>query len=61
MPESIPISLVEGWITDLTAILKKESAATRTETDYLISKGMRHGIAQIRGNLKTWRRHQAYA
>ena len=53
MTESIPISLVAGWVNDLTAILKKASVEAKTDTDYLINKGMMHGIAQIEGRLKT--------
>ena len=60
MPESIPVSLVEGWINDLQSILKQESQEAETPSDFLINKGMRHGIAQIRGNITTWRRHQKY-
>ena len=61
MTESIPVSLVEDWINDLQSILKQESQEAETPTDLLINKGMRHGIAQIRGNITTWRRHQKYA
>ncbi len=58
MVEYIPISLVAGWITDLTAILKKESVKAKADTDYLINKGMRHGLDQIQHKIKTWIHHQ---
>ena len=60
MIETIPVGLVKGWINDLQSRLEQESQEAETPTDFLINKGMRHGIAQIRGNLTTWRRHQKY-
>jgi hypothetical protein len=60
MTESIPIGLVEGWIHDLTSILKSEVLEAKTGTDFSINQGMRHGIAQIQSRLNTWRRHKKY-
>ena len=61
MTESIPVSLVEGWINDLQSILKQESQETVTQTDHWINQGMRQGFRQIESRLKTWCRHQKYA
>ena len=58
MTASIPVSLLEGWIHDLSSILKQESHEAKTGTDLSINQGMRHGVAQIRSRLNTWRRHQ---
>lgn len=58
MSESIPASLVEGWISDLQSILKQESQEPKTGTEFLINKGMRHGLDQITSRLDTWLRHQ---
>ncbi len=60
MTESIPISRVEGWIHDLTSILKADFRGAKTAKDFSINQGMRHGIAQIQSRLNTWRRHQKY-
>ena len=60
MTESIPINRVEGWIHDLTSILKKASVESKTDVDHFVNKGVRHGIAQIQSRLSTWRRHQKY-
>ena len=61
MTAHIPVSLVEGWIINLTSYLEQASQEAETPTDLLINKGMRHGVAQIESRLKTWRRHQKYA
>src|SRR5271157_5416733 len=60
MTESIPISRVEGWIHDLTSILKADVREAKTGTDFSINQGMRHGLDQIQSRLNTWRSHQKY-
>ena len=60
MTESIPISRVEGWIHDLTSILKADVREAKTGKDFSINQGMRHGLDQIQSRLNTWRRHQKY-
>lgn len=56
MTQSIPISLLEGWITEMTSYLK--NASPKTETDLLINQGMRQGLRQIGHRIKTWVLHQ---
>ena len=58
MNTSIPVNIVEGWITELQAILKGAAQESKTQPDFLINKGMRHGVAQIGARLTTWLRHQ---
>ncbi len=58
MTESIPVSIVEDWITELQAILKGTAQEAETQPDFWINKGMRHGIAQIGGKIATWLRHK---
>jgi len=60
MVESIPLSLVEKWIHDLTSILKADVREAKTGKDFSINQGMRHGLDQIQSRLNTWRRHQKY-
>ncbi len=60
MTESIPISRVEGWIHDLTSMLKADVRGAKTSKDYSINQGMRQGLGQIQSRLTTWRRHQKY-
>ncbi len=60
MTESIPIRRVEGWIHDLTSILKSDIREAKTGKDFSINQGMRHGLDQIQSRLNTWRRHQKY-
>ncbi len=61
MIETIPVSVIEGWLNELQSILKTEVREGKTGTDFKINQGMRHGIAQIQSRLNTWRRHQQYA
>jgi len=58
MTESIPVSIIEDWITELQAILKGTAQEAETQPDFWINKGMRHGIAQISGKIATWLRHK---
>jgi len=58
MTESIQISVVESWISELQAILKQGSQESLTQTDLWINKGMRHGLDQIGHRITTWIRHQ---
>jgi hypothetical protein len=58
MTESIPVSIIEDWITELQAILKGTAQEAETRPDFWINKGMRHGIAQIGGKIATWLRHR---
>jgi hypothetical protein len=58
MTESIPIALLEGWISELQSILKAEFREAKTGTDFKINQGMRHGLDQIRARLNTWLTHQ---
>jgi hypothetical protein len=58
MTTSIPVNIIEGWITDLKSILRDE--ASETKIDPKITLGMRHGLDQIRSRLTTWCRHQKY-
>lgn len=58
MTESIPVNIIEGWITELQAILKGTAQESKTQTDLWINKGMRHGIAQIGSKLTIWLRHK---
>ncbi|MBI5251784.1 MAG: hypothetical protein HY912_20010 [Desulfomonile tiedjei] len=58
MTESIPISVVKGWITDLQSALKQESQESKTQPDFWIDKGVRHGLDQIGHRVTTWLRHQ---
>jgi len=60
MMEVVPVSRVEGWIHDLTSILKSEVREAKTGKDFSINQGMRHGLDQIQSRLNTWRRHQKY-
>jgi hypothetical protein len=55
---SIPVTLLEGWITELQVILKAEVREAKTGTDFSINQGMRHGLDQIQSRLNTWLRHQ---
>ncbi len=41
MTEFIPVSLVAGWIHDLTSIVKGAAQEAETPTDLLINKGLR--------------------
>jgi len=58
MTVSIPVSLVQGWITELQAILKEAAQEPKPQADHWINKGMRHGLDQITSRLDTWLRHQ---
>jgi len=58
MPECVPANLLEKWMDDLQSILKEDAWKRGTHTDYLINKGMRHGLDQIRHKTRTWLRHQ---
>jgi len=58
MTVSIPVSLVQGWITELQAILKEAAQELKPQADHWINKGMRHGLDQITSRLDTWLRHQ---
>ena len=60
MTEFVPVSLVIGWIHELTSILKADVRGAKTGKDRAVNQGMRHGIAQIQSRLNTWRRHQKY-
>src|SRR5271157_4283287 len=60
MTESIPVSLIEKWITDLKAILKRAAQDAKTGPDLSVNQGMRHALDQIQHRLTTWRRHQKY-
>src|SRR5271157_6655066 len=60
MTESIPVSLIEKWITDLKAILKRAAQDAKTGPDLSVNQGMRHALDQIQRRLTTWRRHQKY-
>jgi hypothetical protein len=56
MTESIPVNLLERWISELQSILKAE--ITEGKTDLTLNQGMRHGIDQIQARLNTWLCHQ---
>lgn len=56
MTESIPVSVVEGWINELQSILKAEVA--QTVKDLTLNQGMRHGLDQIQHRITTWLSHQ---
>jgi len=58
MTESIPVTLLEGWIAEMQSILKGDVREAETQTDHWINKGMRHGLDQITSRLDTWLRHQ---
>ena len=58
MSESIPVSIIEDWITELQAILKGTTQEAETQPDLWINKGMRQGIAKIGSKLTTWLRHK---
>ena len=58
MTESIPVSLVEGWITELQSDLKKACHEAKNHADHWINKGMRHGLDQIQRKITTWLCHQ---
>ena len=58
MTESIPVTLLEGWISELQSILKAEVREPNTGTDFKLNQGMRHGLDQIQSRLNTWLRHQ---
>jgi hypothetical protein len=58
MTESIPVTIIEDWITELQAILKGTAQEAETQPDFWINKGMRHGIAQIGGKIATWLQHK---
>jgi hypothetical protein len=55
---SIPVNLVEIWITELQDILKATSQDAETPAELWVNIGMRDGISQIGGKLTTWLRHQ---
>lgn len=56
MIETIPVSIIEGWITELQSILKAE--IREGKTDLTLNQGMRHGIDQIQHRITTWLTHQ---
>ena len=56
MTESIPVNLLERWISELQSILKAE--IPKGKADLTLNQGMRHGLDQIQSRLNTWLRHQ---
>lgn len=58
MSQSIPVDIVESWITKIQSILKGAAQESKTQPDFWINKGMSHGIAQIESKLTTWLRHK---
>jgi hypothetical protein len=60
MVESVPVSLVEKWMNDLTFNLKLRCEESKEYANSLLFQGMREGIGQVRGRLETWSRHQRY-
>jgi hypothetical protein len=59
MVECVPLSLLEGWIHDLTSNIRQASEEAEN-IDYFLYKGMREGIGQVGRRLNTWCRHQKY-
>lgn len=60
MTESIPVSIVQDWITRLQDLLKAEIHEGKTDIDFKVNLGMRHGLDQVTSRLDTWLRHQKY-
>jgi len=60
MSESIPVSLIEGWIDDLTSNFKQASQEAEDSSQHLVYKGMREGLGRVRHRVTTWQKHQKY-
>ena len=54
MTETIPVNLLERWISELQSILKAE--ITEGKADLTLNQGMRHGLGQIEHRITTWLR-----
>jgi len=60
MTEYIQVSIVQGWITRLQDLLKAEIDEGKTDIDFKVNLGMRHGLDQVTSRLDTWLGHQKY-
>ena len=60
MPQHVPVSLIEGWIDDLTSNLKRVCEKAENQNHSLVYQGMKEGALQVRCRLVTWLKHQKY-
>ncbi|MGB6067914.1 MAG: hypothetical protein WBG50_24165 [Desulfomonilaceae bacterium] len=56
MTESIPVNLLERWISEIQSILKEE--IREAKTDLKLNQGITHGLDQIQHKLNTRLQHQ---
>lgn len=53
MTTSIPVNIIEDWITELQAILKADIREGKTGTDLTLNQGVRHGLDQVQHRITT--------